>query len=102
MSRMEASSRTCGSQYSRPTSMAAMAAICDATGGHTRIVSWHFAIAEVRCSGYTMYPTRHPAKPYAFDSEYIEMVQSVAPGNAADETCRAAPYVKYSYTSSAR
>ena len=82
-------------------SSAAIAAICAATVAQTRIVSWLLVIDASRCSGYTTYPMRHPAKPYAFESEYIEIVCPSAPGADPAEKWAADPYVKYSYTSSA-
>ena len=39
---------------------------------------------------------RQPAKPYAFDNEYIEIVCLDESVNEPTETCRADPYVKYS------
>jgi hypothetical protein len=39
---------------------------------------------------------RQPAKPYAFDKEYIEIVWADASANDPADTCRADPYVKYS------
>ena len=44
----------CARQYAGPTSMAATAAICEMTGGHTSTVSCTFATASASRSGYTM------------------------------------------------
>ena len=38
--------------------------------------------------------------PYAFESEYIEIVCDADPANDPGGTGRASPYVKYSYASS--
>ena len=67
------------------------AAICERTGGQTSTVSCTFAIASASAAGYAMYPIRHPAKPYAFDSEKSEIVRAVAPSNAAGDTWRVEP-----------
>ena len=59
-------------------------------------VSWILLTADHSASGITMNPMRQLAMPYAFDSEYSEIVCAPAPSIDPAEKFTVLSYVKYS------